>query len=79
MIDPILQIKANLNAFSRFPNARGISNTSGGIGKKDASAVEIRPSAAGPEGFSAQDKTQLYNSLMWFMEVNCGRKHQLQT
>jgi hypothetical protein len=64
MIDPILQIKANLNAFSRFPNARGISNTSGGIGKKDASAVEIRPSAAGPDGFSDQDKTQLYNSLM---------------
>jgi hypothetical protein len=64
MIDPILQIKANLNAFSRFPNARGISNTSGGIGKKDASAVEIRPSAAGPDGLSAHDKTQLYNSLM---------------
>jgi hypothetical protein len=53
-----------LNAFSRFPNARGISNTSGGIGKKDASAVEIRPNAAGPDGFSAHDKTQLYNSLM---------------
>jgi len=79
MIDPILQINANLNAFSRFPKARGMSNMSGGIGKKDASAVEIKPRAAGPDGFSAHDKTQLYNSLICFMNINYDRKYQLLT
>ena len=78
-MDPALQIKANWNAFLRFPNARGMSNTSGGTGKKEASAVDIMPSAAGPEGLSAQDKTQLYNFLMFFINVNRGRRLQLQT
>jgi hypothetical protein len=56
-----------------------MSNTSGGTGKKEASAVDIMPSAAGPEGLSAQDKTQLYNFLMFFINVNRGRRLQLQT
>jgi len=58
IIEQTLQIKANRYAFKREPNANGINSTSGGIGKKEASAIDSTPNALGPLGFSDQDKTQ---------------------
>ncbi len=45
---------------SLLPSAKGINNTSGGIGKKEASAKEIPARAFGPEGLSAHPNTQSY-------------------
>lgn len=59
-IEQELHIKPKYNAFFLFPNARGINKISGGIGKKEASAIDIKPNILGPEGFSDQLKTQSY-------------------
>ncbi len=46
--EPTRQIEANLKAFFGEPRTRAISNASGGIGKKDASANESINNAADP-------------------------------
>ena len=57
-IEPTLHKRANLKDFDLRPNANGISNTSGGIGKKDASAKARTNRTRGPDGRSAHFKTQ---------------------
>ena len=57
----VLQINAKYNDFFLAPNANAISNTSGGMGKKEDSANAIMNSAMGPYGVLAQCKTQSYN------------------
>ena len=63
-IEEIVQRIPKDKAFSFLPRARGIKRTSGGIGKKEASANEIPASTFGPEGLFAQLKTQSYNFLI---------------
>ena len=58
--DPNLQVSPKKYAGSLFPRASGMSKTSGGIGKKDASAKDIPANAFDPEGFSAHARTQSY-------------------
>ena len=43
------------------PNAKAISNTSGGMGKKEDSANASKNNTTGPYGVSAQWRTQSYN------------------
>ena len=45
-----LQIRLKVKALFLLPIAKGINNTSGGIGKNEASQKEIAPKAFGPEG-----------------------------
>ena len=63
----MLQIKANLKDLLLLPRASAINNTSGGIGKNDASENANKKSAMLPYGVSAQLNTQSYNFLI---EVN---------
>ena len=63
----ILQIRANLKDLLLLPRARAINNTSGGIGKNDASENANINSAMEPYGVSAQLNIQSYNILI---EVN---------
>ena len=60
MTDPIEQIKPYCIDFDRIPNASAINRTSGGIGKKDASANAITPRAIGPYFDSDHFNTQSY-------------------
>ena len=48
----------NIIDFFLFPIARGINNTSGGIGKNIASIKEIKDNIFGPDGLSEKDKIQ---------------------
>ena len=50
----ILHIKANLNDCFRFPSANAINNTSGGMGKKEASENDNTKRAMAPKGVFAQ-------------------------
>ncbi len=43
------------------PNANALSNTSGGMGKKEDSENASKNSTTGPYGVSAQWRTQSYN------------------
>ena len=63
----MLQIKANLKELLLLPRASAINNTSGGIGKNDASENANKNSAMLPNGVSAQLNTHSYNFLI---EVN---------
>ena len=63
----MLQIKANLKELLLLPRASAINNTSGGIGKNDASENANKNSTMLPYGVSAQLNTQSYNFLI---EVN---------
>ena len=47
----MLQTNANFMEFFRLPRQRGISKTSGGIGKNDASENEIKANDLLPLGF----------------------------
>ena len=42
-MDPAEHMSPKRSAFDRIPKANGINNTSGGIGKNDASAKAIIP------------------------------------
>ena len=55
-------IKPKYIDLSLLPRASGISKRSGGMGKKEASANAIPPSAFVLFGLFARDKTQLYIS-----------------
>ena len=68
-IEKMLHNAAKYNAFCLLLIQRGINNTSGGIGKNDASAKEIPHRALGPVGFSASDKTQSYSFLIKFIPL----------
>ena len=57
--EPIEQINAKLKAFVFKPRAKGINKTSGGIGKKEASANAITNSIKGPYFELDHFKTQL--------------------
>ncbi len=46
--EPVEQINANRKAFVLEPKARAINKTSGGIGKKEASAKDIANKNKGP-------------------------------
>ena len=70
-----LQINAKYNDLFLAPNANAISNTSGGIGKKEDSANAIKNSTTGPYGVSAQWRTQSYNFRMILM----SRENSLAT
>ena len=61
IIDKQLQINAKKYTFFLFPRQRGISNTSGGIGKKDASENDSIPNDISPLGFCARPRTQSNN------------------
>ena len=63
-IEKQLHINAKKYIFFLFPRQRGISNTSGGIGKKDASENDSIPSDISPLGFWARPRTQSYNFLI---------------
>ena len=69
LIEPAVQINANLNAFFLAPKTRAINKTSGGIGKKDDSAKANIKRAIAPYGVYAQDKTQSYNFRMYFINI----------
>ena len=71
----VLQINAKYNDFFLAPNANAISNTSGGIGKKEDSANASKNSTTGPYGVSAQCKTQSYN----FRTIFRSRGNSLST
>ena len=68
-IEKMLHKAAKYNAFCLLLIQSGINNTSGGIGKNDASAKEIPHRALGPVGFSASDKTQSYSFLIKFIPL----------
>ena len=55
----MLQINANFSDLSRLPRQRGMSKTSGGIGKKDASANDIKANDLLPLGLLDKLITQL--------------------
>tara|TARA_B100002003_G_scaffold202682_1_gene194952 strand:- start:95 stop:394 length:300 start_codon:yes stop_codon:yes gene_type:complete len=57
------------------PNAKAISNTSGGMGKKEDSANASKNSTTGPYGVSDQWRTQSYNFRIIFM----SRENSLST
>ena len=57
----VLQINAKYNDFFLAPNANAISNTSGGMGKKEDSENASKNNTTGPYGVSAQWRTQSYN------------------
>ena len=63
-IEKQLHINAKIYIFFLFPRQRGISNTSGGIGKKDASENDSIASDISPLGFWARSSTQSYNFLI---------------
>ena len=60
----MLHINANLKDLLRFPRHRGISKTSGGIGKNDASENEIKANDLLPLGFLDRSMTQSYIFLI---------------
>ena len=60
----MLQIKAKLKDLLLLPRASAINNTSGGIGKNEASENANKKSAMLPYGVSAQLNTQSYNFLI---------------
>ena len=62
-----LQINAKYIDLFLDPNANAISNTSGGIGKKEDSANASKNRTTGPYGVSAQWRTQSYNFRIIFM------------
>ena len=57
-IDPNEQISPNLKDLFCDPKHSAMSNTSGGIGKNEASAKAINPKASGPYLESAHFSTQ---------------------
>ena len=57
--EPAEQINANLNALVFKPKHNAINNTSGGIGKNEASATAIKANATTPYFELDQFKTQL--------------------
>ena len=64
IIEKQLQINAKKYTFFLFPRQRGISNTSGGIGKKDASENDSIPNDISPLGYWAIPRTHTYNILI---------------
>jgi hypothetical protein len=52
--DATVAMAAKRSDFLMAPRHRAMRSGSGGMGKKEASAAERIPSAAGPEGVSAQ-------------------------
>ena len=60
----MLQINANFMEFFRLPIQRGISKTSGGIGKNDASENEIKANDLLPLGYLDSSITQSYIFLI---------------
>ena len=69
-IEPMLQIKANLNIFFLLPINNGIRRTSGGIGKNIDSINEIINNAITPYDLFAKSKTQSYKFLKNFIIFN---------
>ena len=63
----MLQINANLMDLFLLPRQRGISKTSGGIGKNDASENEIKANDLLPLGFLDKFITQSYIDLTKFI------------
>jgi len=63
----MLHRSAKYSDLSLAPNAKAISNTSGGMGKKEDSANASKNSTTGPYGVSDQWRTQSYNFRIIFM------------
>jgi len=68
--DPNEQMREKTKKCDGAPIHKAISNTSGGIGKKDDSAKASVKSAGAPYGVSAHDNTQSYKNLTMCTECH---------